>query len=305
MKIIVTGSAGFIGSHLVDKLSLLGHEVFFIDDLSSGSMYNLQLECRKKLFKYDICDKYHMLKVFEEVKPDIVYHLAAQINVRKSIIDPTLDAEINTIGTLNILDQCVKHKVKKIIFSSSGGAIYKDTDEKIKTESSIIQPISPYGISKYTAEQYINFYKNNHNLDATILRFSNVYGPRQNSKGEAGVISIFLDNALNNKESIIYGDGNQIRDYIYVSDVVDALILSMDISGNFNVSTGVETTVNYLVEQIKKEFDFKFIFGPKIDGELYHNCLSSKLLQSYNWYPKIDISSGIRETIKYFKENNV
>lgn len=300
MKVLVIGGAGFIGSHLVDKLIDLNYQVFILDNLSTGSIDNIN--DKAKFYHADIKDENLIKIIFNDIKPDVVYHLAAQINVRKSINDPIDDAENNILGLLNILEESVKHKIKKIIFSSSGGAIYKDNFEILKTEKSEIEPASPYGISKLCGENYLNFYKNIYKLDNTILRFSNVYGPRQNSKGEAGVISIFIDNALQNKDSIIYGDGNQTRDYIYVNDVINALVLSLNVSGTFNVSTGVETTVNYIANQIKNEFNFKFTYAPKIDGELYQNCLSSKLLQSEGWKPEVDIYNGIQETIKYFRK---
>jgi len=304
MRILLTGGAGFIGSHLSDKLLFLNHEVFIIDDLSSGSMYNLQSECRKNLFRHDICDKYYMSKVFEQVKPDIVYHLAAQINVRKSIQDPILDAEINTIGTLNILNECVKNNVKKVIFSSSGGAIYQDNQEIIKTENSIIQPTSPYGISKYTAEQYINFYKNIYGLDGTILRFSNVYGPRQGG-GESGVLSIFINNLLNNKPLTVFGDGEQTRDYVNVYDVADALLLAADVSGTYNVSTGIATSLNDLIKIINQYLPCdNVIYSDAIPGELKHNCLSNSLLKSKGWANNYSLEQGIKETIQYFKEKS-
>jgi len=297
MKILITGGAGFIGSHLVDKLSL-NHEVFLIDNLSTGSPDNLNLQF-KNLFKIDIQNKDYIAQVFDYIKPDVVYHLAAQINVRDSIINPIKDAEINTIGTLNILNECVKHKVKKTIFASSGGAIYQDNEDLIKTENSKIDPVSPYGISKWTAEQYINFYKRIYGLDSTILRFSNVYGPRQ-AGGECGVLGIFIKNALDNKTSNIFGTGEQVRDYVYVEDVVSALILSLDISGTYNVSTGIETTVNYLADKIKQNFNTQFEYAPKIEGELFRNCLSSQLLQSHGWKPETNIDHGIKKTIKWF-----
>lgn len=300
MKVLITGGAGFIGSHLSDRLLESNHEVFVVDDLSSGDLNNLSSRCR--FFQIEICDKNSLADVFEKVKPDIVYHLAAQINVRKSITDPIIDAEINTIGTLNILSECVKNKVKKIVFSSSGGAIYRDDEDFIKTESSVIQPASPYGISKWTGEQYIRFYKEIYGLDYTILRLSNVYGPRQNSKGEAGVISIFINNIKDNKPLTVFGTGEQVRDYVYVEDVVNAMEFSLKVSGTFNVSTGKETTVNQLARKICSEFNYDTVlYAPKIKGELFRNCLSSKLLQSHGWQVLYDIDSGINNTLRYFK----
>ncbi len=227
--------------------------------------------------------------------------MAAQIDVRKSIKDPEFDANINIIGTLNVLEQCLKHNAK-IIFSSSGGAIYQDNSELIKKKESVIDPASPYGISKWSGENYINFYQKIHNLNSTILRFSNVYGPRQGG-GECGVLAIFINNALQNKDSVIFGNGEQVRDYVYVEDVVSALILSLDISGTYNVSTGKETTVNYLALKVKQEFNCQFNYAPKIEGELFRNCLSSQKLQSHGWKPSRSIDEGVESTMQWFKEN--
>ena len=303
MKVLVTGGAGFIGSHLVDRLSFLNHEVFIIDNLSTGSADNLNLEF-KNLFKVDICNKEHITQIFDYVKPDVVYHLAAQINVRDSISNPIKDAEINTIGTLNILNECVRHKIKKIIFSSSGGAIYQDNDQLIKTENSVIDPVSPYGISKWTGEQYINFYKKIYGLDSTILRFSNVYGSnRQISKSEAGVISIFINNMINDNPLTIFGSGLQTRDYIDVYSVVDALELSLKISGTYNVSTGIATPLIDIANILCNKFNkSEIIYQDKVDGELMHNCLSSSSLRSYGWKPLYSLEEGIDLAIKSFKQ---
>lgn len=300
MKVLVTGGAGFIGSHLVDKLLSLGDKVFIIDNLSSGKVENLSPESVGNLYNFDIWDKAKLSQTFAEIKPDIVYHLAAQIDVRKSIKDPGSDAEINITGTLNLLKECTKHNVKKFIFSSSGGAIYKDNEELIKNENSIIEPASPYGISKWTGEQYINFYNKIYNLDSTILRFSNVYGPRQGG-GECGVLSIFINNALAGRDCNIFGNGKQIRDYIYVEDVINALLLAKEISGTYNVSTGKETTVNYLADKIKQNFKCQFHYLPKIEGELFRNCLSSQKLEACGWSASTTIDQGVEKTINWFK----
>lgn len=304
MKILVTGGAGFIGSHLVDKLIELNHDVYIIDNLSSGTMYNLQPKYRlsERLFRVNISNKHSVKAVFTLVKPDIVYHLAAQINVRKSIDNPEEDAENNILGTLNILSQCISHGVKKMIFSSSGGAVYQECKEPIRSENSPINPISPYGISKYTAEQYINFYKNIYNLDNTIFRFSNVYGPRQNSRGEAGVVSIFIDRLANNESLKVFGDGEQKRDYVYVQDVVDALVLGLNITGIYNVSTGEATSVNKLISILNKHIACNnVVYEPPIPGEMNYNCLSNRSLKCTGWSPKYSLEKGIKETIEWMQ----
>lgn len=301
MKILITGGAGFIGSHLSDKLLSFNHKIFIVDNFSSGKYSNLQSQC--EVFDVDIRNKFALASVFEEVKPDYVYHLAAQINVRKSIKDPSEDADINIGGTLNVLEQCAKHKVKKIVFTSSGGAIYEDNHEKIKTESSVIKPASPYGIAKFTAEQYINFYKQIYGLDYTILRLSNVSGPRQ-AGGECGVLSIFINKLLQNKSITVFGNGEQTRDYVSVFDVVNALVVALEHSGTYNVSTGTATSVNRLISILSNYLPCNdVIYADAVPGELFHNCLSNNLLKSTGWKQQMSLEETVKLTVNYFKFN--
>jgi len=219
-KILVTGGAGFIGSTLVDKLINEGHEVLVLDSLVSGKRD--YVNPKAKLYETDICSP-EVAEIFNMEKPEIVYHLAAQIDVRISLNDPVFDNKINAVGSLNILENCHKNNVKKFIFVSTGGAIYGEAEEIPTTEKAPTYPLSPYGIHKLTTEKYCKFYNEVHGLDYTILRFANVYGPRQYKGGEAGVVAIFNEHAVSGKTCFIKGDGLQTRDYVYVDDVLNSL----------------------------------------------------------------------------------
>lgn len=303
MKVLVTGGAGFIGSWIVDALVKEGHDVIVVDDLSTGKMENVNPKAR--FYGLNIRSK-KILKIFEKEKPDYVFHLAAQINVRESIKDPIRDSEINIIGTLNILNCCVNQKVKKFIFSSTGGAIYGDRCKIPTPEVELESPASPYGIAKLSIEKYLHFYKLVYGLDYVSLRYANVYGPRQNSKGEAGVIAIFSERILDGKEVRINGSGEQKRDYVFVDDVANANILSLNLSGIYNVGTSIETSVNEILSEIKKTIskEFRKVNLPEIKGEQMRSCLSNKKLITAGWNPQHDLKKGIRETVSYFRENH-
>ena len=302
-KILITGGAGFIGSHLADELIKKGYEVVVVDNLSTGSKSNLN--GKVKFYKIDVQDK-KMSNVFLKEKPDIVFHFAAQIDVRKSVESPSEDAKINILGSLNILENCNKFKVKKIIFSSTGGAIYGDANIVPTPESYVEYPMSPYGIAKLATEKYLNYYNKNFRISFTALRFANVYGPRQNSKGEAGVIAIFCDKVFSKNQPIINGDGLQTRDFVYVLDVVGAAVMAMQTEKNgiFNVGTSKETNINDIFSIIKKESgsDFKEIHGPAQKGEQQRSCLNySKIKAELNWEPKISLEEGLKKTVNWFK----
>jgi UDP-glucose 4-epimerase len=303
-KILITGGAGFIGSHLVDKLINENYTVIIVDNLSTGKKENINLKA--KFYKLDILNP-KIFEVFKKEKPEIVFHLAAQVNVRKSVEDPINDAKINILGFLNILEACRKFNVKKIIFSSSGGAIYGETKIIPTPENYLPNPESPYGIAKLIVEKYLDFYKKVYGLDYIALRFANVYGSRQDPKGEAGVVSIFIEKIFKGERPIIFGNGKQTRDFIYVDDIVSALIKSISYKGKetiFNVGTDIETSVNQLFKLISKILRAKtkpIYVSPK-PGELKRNCLNiSKIKKELKWQPKYNLEKGFKETIKWFR----
>ncbi|MBU0536065.1 MAG: NAD-dependent epimerase/dehydratase family protein, partial [Nanoarchaeota archaeon] len=247
MKVVVTGGAGFIGSHIVDILISKGYDVVVVDNLSTGKKDNINPKAR--FYEVDITNSPFLVKVFEKEKPDFVIHEAAQINVRKSVSEPVFDAITNIIGTIELLELCREHKVKKIVYAGSGGACYGEPEQIPCNELHPVNPICHYGVSKHAAEHYFFLYKYLYRIDYVILRYSNVYGPRQDPKGEAGVISIFLDKIKNQEKPNIFGDGEQTRDYVYVSDVARENLLALESQSQtsiFNIGTGRETSVNQL-----------------------------------------------------------
>ena len=265
-KILVTGGAGFIGSTLVDKLIAAGNEVVVIDNLISGKKEYLNPQA--KFYNLDICSP-DVAAVFQAEKFEYVYHLAAQIDVRQSVADPINDNRINVLGGLNILENARAHKISKIILASTGGAIYGDSEEIPTTEYAPTYPLSPYGINKLTLEKYFNFYYQVYGLNYTVLRFSNVYGPRQFKGGEAGVIAIFIDHAVKNQESILFGDGLQTRDFVYVDDVVRALYLAREIDcrGEINISLGTEIDLLKLIKEIESAIGSRLKIKKEIGKE--------------------------------------
>ncbi|MHB1679146.1 MAG: NAD-dependent epimerase/dehydratase family protein [bacterium] len=308
MKILVTGGAGFIGSQVADMLIAKKHDVIIIDNLSSGFEYNVNSEA--KLIKADITDFGIIEEILTEEKPEIVYHFAAQIDVRKSVSDPIFDAKTNIMATLNLIKLSNDFKIKKFIFSSTGGAIYGDTDDRPTKENHPEWPLSPYGIAKLATDKFLNYYFEIFGLKYVSLRYGNVYGPRQNPHGEAGVVAIFLNKMLNNEQPIINGDGNQTRDYVYIEDVVNSNIIALenfDKVGIYNVGTSLEISVNDLFKEINKNFNYKFkeIHGAAKLGEQKTSCLSyEKIEKEMGFKPKINFSEGIKKTYEWFKKTN-
>ena len=303
MNILVTGGAGFIGSHIVDALIDLGHKVIIVDNFSTGSLKNVNPKA--KLVERDIVEP--LADIFHDEKIDVVYHLAAQINVRKSVEDAVIDAKINVMGGLNILECCRKFKIKKFIFASTGGAMYGDTENIPTPEEEKEMPVSPYGIAKCSMEKYLYYYYKVHKMPYVALRFSNVYGPRQNSKGEAGVVAIFTAMMLAGKQPVINGDGKQTRDYVYVKDVVKANILALNknVAGIYNVGTGVETDVNELFQKLNKLIgtNFKEVHKESMQGEQIRSCLdASKIKKELGWKPDYDLDEGLKETVDWFRK---
>lgn len=304
MNILVTGGAGFIGSHLTDSLIKKNHRVIVVDNLSMGEKNNIN--SRAKFYKLNIRSK-KIADIFKKEKPQIVFHLAAQMNVRVSLENPVFDAENNIIGMLNVLDQSVKFGVNKVIFASSGGAIYGDAKKRPTPENYLPNPVSPYGIAKYTGEQYLRFYKEKHSLDSVSLRLANVYGPRQDYTGEAGVIAVFSHNILQGKQCCIYG-GRQTRDFVYISDVVSAFMKAFKKgSGIYNVGTGKETSINKLFKHIAalgimSNQIIKPLYKPAITGEVGRSVLDTKRIRKeLGWEQKVDLKNGLKQTLEYFK----
>jgi UDP-glucose 4-epimerase len=304
VKVLVTGGAGFIGSHLVDRLVQEGNEVVVIDNLSTGK--RKQVNKKAVLYKMDIRSK-RIERVFRKERPLIVVHLAAQMNVRLSTEDPVFDADVNILGTLNILEHAVKHGVRKVSFASSGGAVYGEQEVYPAGESHRTEPLSPYGISKLAGEKYLAYYSNTVGLRHVVLRFGNVYGPRQEPEGEAGVIAIFSKLMLDGGQPIINGTGKQTRDFVYVDDIVEALMVTLEenVQGIFNVGTGQETTVNECYSIIKElaKSTCKDLFGAAKKGEQLRSVLDvRKLSETFGWDPQVSLPDGLKMTVEFFQE---
>lgn len=303
MKILVTGGAGFIASQIVDAYLGEGHNVYILDNLSTG--FERNINPKAYFIKSDITDS-KILDIFTKEKFDVVNHHAAQIDVRKSVNDPIFDANTNILGTINLLQCCIKTGVKKFMFASTGGAVYGEQEYFPADEKHPTNPVSPYGITKLTIEKYLYFYKNEYGLNYTILRYANVYGPRQNPFGEAGVVAIFVNKLLKNENPIINGDGNQTRDYVFVEDVVKANVLTLNSQSAdiYNVGTTVETSVNDLFSKLNSIAGNKAIekHGPAPKGEQARSVITSeKLFQKFNWKPSVKIDEGLRKTFDSFK----
>jgi len=304
MKVLVTGGAGFIGSHLVDRLVLEGHEAVVVDNLATGKRRNINRAAR--FYKMDI-QSWRLERVFRNERPNVVMHLAAQMDVRKSVEDPMFDAQVNVLGTLNVLQQAVKNGVRKVIFSSSGGAIYGEQETYPAPETHVTKPLSPYGLSKLCGEQYLSYFQRVSGLQAVSLRYANVYGPRQDPEGEAGVVAIFIQKMLNNEQAVINGNGRQTRDFVFVDDVVEANLAMMgqETQGTYNVGTGVETSINDLFRILVQHTgsNAKEVHGPAKKGEQARSVIdSTKLRHEVSWEPKADLSEGLKKTVEYFRD---
>lgn len=308
MKILVTGGAGFIGSHLVDALVAKKHRVSVIDNLSTGFKKNINPKA--KFYKADLANYKLINKIIKKERPEAVFHQAAQMDVRKSVEDPMFDAKNNILASFNLIKTAHENKVRKFVFASTGGAIYGDTKNRPTSEAEKEWPLSPYGIAKLAVDKFLNYYREVHGLNFVSLRYANVYGPRQNPHGEAGVVAIFLNRMLKNKQPIINGNGKQTRDYVYVDDVVNANLLALKNfkkSGIYNVGTGKEIDVNQLFQETNKHFrnKFKESHGPVKIGEQRTSCLShKKIKKELGWSPKVDFQTGIRKTFEWFKANS-
>jgi len=303
---MVTGGCGFIGGHLTDKVIEMGHSVCVVDNLSTGDIKNLNSKAH--FYRMDIRDE-KIRTVFEKEQPETVFHLAAQINVRKSEEDPFLDIDVNIKGSVNVIKNFLTvEKRKKFIFASTGGVMYGDIDIFPTPETIEPFPLCPYGISKLTVEKYMVYFSAFYNLKFVALRYGNVYGPRQNAYAEAGVIAIFSTSILEGKTPMIFGDGEQTRDFVYIEDVIKANITMLEspVTGIFNVGTGKETSVNQIFEYIRKVSgkDVKKVHTDPRKGEIKRSCLCpDKIAQATGWKAKVPIEEGIKKTFTWFKEN--
>lgn len=307
MKILITGGAGFIGSHITDAAIDAGMEVVIIDNLFTGKRENLNPHA--KFYLADIRHK-DIADIFADEKPDVVCHHAAQVSVRNSVDDPCQDAEINIVGSINVIDNCKKSGVKKIVFASSGGAIYGEQEKFPAPEDHPARPDSPYGAAKLSVEHYLYIYKKVFGLKYIALRYSNVYGPRQDPHGEAGVVAIFTGKMLSNQTPLINGDGGQTRDYVYVRDVVQANMLAFksDAEGPFNVGTGIETDVNRLYSLIRERTGYREgnEHGPAKAGEQYRSVLDcARIKKGLGWEPKFSLEEGLKETVEFFRNKAI
>ncbi len=303
MKILVTGGAGFIASHVADAFINEGHQVFILDNLSTG--FEKNINSKATFVKADIRDE-SLSEFFAKEKFDVVNHHAAQMDVRRSVADPAFDANTNIIGTINLLQNSVKTGVKKFMFASTGGAVYGEQNYFPADESHPTSPLSPYGISKLAVEKYLFFYNAQYKLNYSILRYANIYGPRQNPFGEAGVIAIFTNRMLKGEQPLINGSGLQTRDYVFVGDVVKAnlLALSDEATNFYNVGTGKETNVNELFSALNKIIgkNFEEKHGPAAPGEQMRSVITSdKLFKRFGWRPSTTLEEGLSKTVEFFK----
>jgi UDP-glucose 4-epimerase len=303
MKALVTGGAGFIGSNLVDALLGRGDEVTVLDDLSTGKRENLEqaLSNGATLAEIDIREAEAVSDLVSRVKPDVIFHLAAQIDVRKSVADPANDSRINVEGTINVLSAAQAHGVPRVVNTSTGGAIYGEGKQLPAPEDHPSAPEAPYGLSKWCAEQYCEIFTRLHGLSTVSLRYGNVYGPRQDPLGEAGVIAIFCGKLLEGQKATIFGDGEQTRDYVYVEDVVDANLRAAeaDATGPVNIGLGKEHSVLDIVEVLKKHGDgFEVDHAPERPGEVQHIALDpSRAREELGWEAKVELDEGLERTL--------
>ena len=306
VRILVTGGAGFIGSHVVDAYIAAGHEVAVLDNLSTGNEDNVNKAA--ELHRIDVRDQEQVEKAVASFRPEVVNHHAAQSEVPKSVANPGFDAQVNIVGGLNVLKACVDHKVRKVIFSSTGGALYGEPDVVPAAEDHPVRPLSPYGTSKFAFEQYLGTFRRTFGLDYTVLRYANIYGARQDFHAEEGrVIALFASRMLMGKPVIVDGTGEQSRDMMHVGDVATANLASLErgSGGTFHISTGIATTINDLFRKLALLTGYRLdpVFGPARKGDVYRIALDNeRARQGLDWEPQVNLEEGLSRTVDYFRE---
>lgn len=308
MKVLVTGGAGFIGSNVVDLYISKGHDVVVVDDLSTGRFSNLNPAA--SFYKMDI-RSHHIADIFEKEKPDCVNHHAAQMDVRRSVREPLFDSDVNILGSINLIENAIKHQVKRFIYISSGGAVYGEPEYLPCDEDHPVNPICQYGASKHTVEHYLYIYQKMYGLEFVVLRYPNVYGPRQDPSGEAGVVAIFTGQMLAGKDLVINGDGEQQRDFVYVGDCARANLQALDSpngSSIYNLGSGVGTSINEIYRVLKEitGYELSHTNGPAKAGETRHIYLdAARANRELGWTQTVSLEEGLRHTVEYFQSSEL
>ena len=303
MKVMVTGGAGFIGSNLVDRLIGEGHQVVVVDDLSTGRRENLHPDAT--FYQQDIRDE-ALEEIFAGEKIEAIFHLAAQMDVRKSVSDPVYDARVNILGTINLIEAGLKHGLKKFVYASTGGAVYGEPQFMPVTEDHPINPDCQYGISKHTVEHYLYVYNRLQGLNWTALRYPNVFGPRQNPHGEAGVVAIFIQLLSAGKQCTIFGDGSKTRDYVFIDDVVQANIVALERGDNacYNLGWGTQVSDFTIFDTVRRALDLTVepLYQDVRAGEIFHICLEAgKIREQLGWEPTVTLEEGVARTIEWYR----
>ncbi len=306
INVLVTGGAGFIGSHIVDRLLALDHTVTVVDNFSTGRSEHL--DSRAHVHRVDLRDQ-RLADVFRAERPEVVCHQAAQANLRRSVADPVFDAQVNILGSLHLFECCRRFEVERIVFASSGGAIYGDTAVLPTPEDHLPRPASPYGIAKLAVEHYLACWQSLHGGTAISLRYANVYGPRQDPYGEAGVVAIFASRMLDRIQPVINGDGEQTRDFVYVADVADAVLRALErreVTGALNIGTGVETSINDLFRRVREltGVEVEKLHGPPKLGEQRRSVLDVAWAKRHlGWSPQVSLEEGLTLTVESFRRS--
>jgi UDP-glucose 4-epimerase len=305
VKILVTGAGGFVGSHVADAYVEGGHDVVVLDDLSRGRKENINPKCR--FYSCDIRDRKAIENIFSAEKPVVVNHHAAQMDVRRGVREPLYDAEVNILGGINLIEAAIANGVRRFLYAGTAGAGYGEPDRLPVPEDYPVNPITPYGISKHTLEHYLFTFRFLYRLDYVVLRYGNVYGPRQSSQGEAGVFAIFSEQMLGGVRPVIYGDGTKVRDYVYISDVVAANVAALERGTGeiFNISSGVQTSDQEVLDLVRDLLGKSVHpqYAPRRPGEIDRICLDiSKAERLLGWKPQISLAEGARRTVAYFQK---